>query len=184
MESIKHKGFLRSYQSYDPPADVEERFYSSVAKILKESVNEKGSMNRIELVDLETKLQILNSLCSEFSHRIPNSLLHQMKTVADLLMFYKVTIKFSNDCFLFCPMQSPISTLTPYEQLHEEMIDGRLPENLVIQLDAVRFTGEGDHHLNTVSAFPRRNTVISSIYKRDNVVHQSKHSRHQEEEYN
>ena len=64
-------------------------------------------------------------------------------------------------------------------------MDGKLPANLVIQADAVRFTGEGDHPLNTVTAFPRRNTVISSIYSRDNKhVPVSKPSRHQEEDYN
>ena len=65
------------------------------------------------------------------------------------------------------------------------MMDGKLPDNLVIQLDALRFTGEGDHPPNTVSAFPRTNTVISSIYSKDSkYVPVSKPSRHQEEDYN
>ena len=91
MESIKHKGFLRAYQSYDPPSDVEEKFFSTVGKILQKSSNEQESMRSTSLDDLDTKLQILNSLSSEFSHHVPNSLLHQIKTVADLLVFYKVS---------------------------------------------------------------------------------------------
>ena len=184
MESIKHKGFLRAYQSYEPPSDVEEKFFSSVRKILPNSSNEQESMKSTLLDDLDTKLKVLNSLSSEFSHHVPNSLLHQMKTVADLLVFYKVLSLSLYLRFPRHPIQSSISTLTPYEQLHTEMMDGKLPDNLVIQLDAVRFTGEGDHPLNTVTAFPRRNTVTSSIYTRDKFVPVSKPSRHQEEDDN
>merc|ERR1711915_498006 len=105
MDSIKHKGFLRAYQSYDPPSDVEEKFFSSVGKILE--ISERESMKSTPLDQLDKKLKILNALSTEFSHHVPNSLLHQMNSVADLLVFYK----------------SPISTLTPYEQLHSEMMD-------------------------------------------------------------
>ena len=72
MESIKHKGFLRAYQSYEPPSDVEEKFFSSVRKILPNSSNEQESMKSTLLDDLDTKLKVLNSLSSEFSHHVPN----------------------------------------------------------------------------------------------------------------
>lgn len=91
MESIRHKGFLRPYQSYEPPSNVEEKFFSSVGKILQNKSNEQESMKSTRLDDLDIKLQILNSLSDEFSHYVPNSLLHEMETVADLLVFYQVT---------------------------------------------------------------------------------------------
>ena len=76
-------------------------------------------------------------------------------------------------------------TSTPYEQLHDQMLEGSLPDNLVIQLDAIRFTGEGDHPLNTVTAFPRRNTVLTNIETVDKlVVAKKKPSPYQEEDYN
>merc|ERR1712045_527223 len=96
MESIKHKGFLRAYQSYEPPSDVEEKFFTSVRKIIPNSSNEQESMKSTPLDDLDTKLKVLNSLSTEFSHHVPNSLLHQMKTVADLLVFYKVNFLLSS----------------------------------------------------------------------------------------
>ena len=76
-----------------------------------------------------------------------------------------------------------MSVSTPYEQLHDDMVDGNLPDNLVVQLNPVTFTGEGDHHLDQVTAFPRRNTVYTSIKARDTIV-KSKPSKYQEEEYN
>ena len=94
MQSIRHKGFLRAYQAYEPPSNVEEKFFSSVGKVLENISNEQESMKNTSLDNLDTKLQILNSLSSEFSHHVPNSLLHEMKTVADLLVFYQVTIPF------------------------------------------------------------------------------------------
>ena len=94
MQSIRHKGFLRAYQSYEPPSNVEEKFFSSVGKVLENISNEQESMKNTPLDNLDTKLQILNSLSSEFSHHVPNSLLHEMKTVADLFVFYQVTIHF------------------------------------------------------------------------------------------
>ena len=96
-----------------------------------------------------------------------------------------------NDNFLF--PQSPISCSTPYQQLHEDMAEGKLPDNLVVQLDAVRFTGEGGHPLNEVTAFPRRPTVptgmsaVKEFMKNRNKKAQptvSTPSRYQEEDYN
>lgn len=93
MQSIRHKGFLRAYQNYEPPSNVEEKFFSSVGKILENISNDQESMKSTPLDDLDLKLQVLNALSSEFSHKVPNSLLHEMKTVADLLVFYQVTIR-------------------------------------------------------------------------------------------
>ena len=66
------------------------------------------------------------------------------------------------------------------------MLEGSLPDNLVVQLDAIRFTGEGDHPLNTVTAFPRRNTIVTNIKHLEElgVAPKKKHSKYQEEDYN
>ena len=110
MDSIKHKGFLRAYQSYDPPSDVEEKFFSSVGKILE--ISERESMKSTPLDQLDKKLKILNALSTEFSHHVPNSLLHQMNTVADLLMFYKVKLYLNSHEFTIL-MFSSESDLNP-----------------------------------------------------------------------
>ena len=64
------------------------------------------------------------------------------------------------------------------------MIEGNLPDNLVVQLDAVRFTGEGGHPMNEVTAFPRRDTVLLGMKAKDKFVVKNKPSRFQETDYN
>ena len=75
--------------------------------------------------------------------------------------------------------------MTPYDQLHDDSQSGLLPENLVVQKNPVRFTGTGDHPLNTVSAFPRSNTVIHSVASRKKYEpYKAPYDYHQEEDYN
>ena len=167
MQSLKTKGFLRSYRSYSPPRDLTPRFLSCVSSALGKEVDET-SLDNVQLTDKATKLKVLVALSKEFSHTVHNSRLHLMTSLAPVYHFY----------------QSPISTLTPYDQLHEDSQDGLLPDNLVIQLDPVRFTGKGDSPMDQVTAWPRRDTVVTSINTKEKYKGNKKEfSKYQEEDY-
>jgi len=151
MQSLKTKGFLRAYKPYTPPNDLKQRFLKSCQAILGESVD-WDKLDKIPLDNTDTKFSILFSLSKEFGHSVHNSRLHEMVTLAEVLLFYEY----------------PIDTRTPYEQLHAQAEDGTLPANICIQLDPHRFTGKGDHLLDKVTAWPRSNTYSNrNIYTRD-----------------
>ena len=91
MRSLKTKGFLRPYRSYNPPSDMESRFYAIVADILQADVSDRRVINATRLDDNAAKLRLLNALSREFSHRVHNSRLHQIKTVGNLNSYYRVS---------------------------------------------------------------------------------------------
>jgi len=147
MRSLRHKGFLRAYKPYSPPDDLDTRFTKTCSEALGKAI-EKEDFSTVDLDDKSSKFQVLSSLNKEFQHSVHNSRLHEMATLDDLYLFYKSTI----------------DVRTPYEQLSDQGRDGSLPANLCIQLDPIRFTGKGDHELDKINAFPRSNTISSSIH--------------------
>ena len=85
---------------------------------------------------------------------------------------------------MICDFQSEVSALNPYEKLHEDYIAGLLPPNLVVQLDPVLFTGEGDHPMNDVSAYPRTQRFETDIYAREKYPpRKADHSPYEEQDY-
>ena len=94
LQSLQHKGFLRAYKSYDPPADIDQRFTSCISKVLEKNSEDLSSLMKIKLTDKETKLKVLNALNKEFSHRVHNSRLHMIRSVANLYTYYKVREKY------------------------------------------------------------------------------------------
>ena len=92
MQSLKSKGFLRAYKNYEPPADLETKFLSCVSDSLQKNITDLTSVQNMEISSPELKLKLINSLNREFSHKVHNSRLHQMKTIGDLLVYYKVKL--------------------------------------------------------------------------------------------
>ena len=92
LESLQHRGFLRAYKSYNPPADLDQKFTSCISKVLEKNTEDLSSLMKIKLTDAETKLKVLNALNKEFSHRVHNSRLHMMRSVGHLYTYYKVMI--------------------------------------------------------------------------------------------
>ena len=133
MASLKTKGFLRSYKAYQPPADLERRFVSVCSEALGIPVT-KDSLDSVQLDNLDKKTELLKALHIEFDHLVHSSRLHEMKTLGRLFLFYS----------------SEVCNLNPYEQLHRDKEADLLPSNLVIQKEAFRFTGQGDHPLDQV----------------------------------
>ena len=163
MQSFKTKGFLRSYRIYTPPTDLDHRFKSCVSSVLENEVK-MNDLDQMELADKATKFRVLVALDKEFSHSVHSSRLHLMTNLANVYQYYI----------------SPISSQTPYDKLHEDSQEGLLPDNLVIQLDHVRFTGKGTHPLDQVSPWPRRENVSTTGTYR---VEKKEHSRYQQEDY-
>ena len=87
MQSLKTKGFLRAYRSYTPSQDLLPRFLSCVSRELGVKVDE-AAMDDLELLDKDIKFKVLIALSKEFSHSVPNSMLHQMTNISNLYTFY------------------------------------------------------------------------------------------------
>jgi large subunit ribosomal protein L50 len=150
MQSLKTKGFLRSYKPYQPPPDLGPRFLATCSAALGATVTE-DSLASVTLDSLETKAMVLQALHQEFDHLVHSSRLHEMTSLDRVFLFY----------------QSEVCVLNPYEQLHRDKEADKLPANLVIQLDPIRFTGTGDHPLNTVTAWPRSDTLVTGLRARE-----------------
>jgi len=150
IESLKTKGFLRAYQPYQPPADLLPRFLSICSTTLGISVDE-NELESISLKNIEDKVKVLKSLQSEFGHAVYNSRLHEMKNLKQVFLFYSCEV---------CVM-------TPYDKLDQDSKANLLPPNLVVQLDPIRFTGKGDHHLDKVTAWPRTHNMVTGLRARE-----------------
>ncbi|KAG5672478.1 hypothetical protein PVAND_002605 [Polypedilum vanderplanki] len=123
--SIKAKGFLRSQKEYDPPIDAKEK----IETIAKE----------LNVIDLqEKKFEFLNQCAITFNdHSVPNSRIHEMKTVADVIEYY----------------QTPVTCRTPYEDL-----DRSVP-NLHILDNAKRWSPED----GIPTAYPQSSTLVTGL---------------------
>jgi hypothetical protein len=150
MRSLKNKGFLRKYLSYAPPADVQTIFLKTCSSVLGKGVT-ACNLNTHKLQDPDVKFELMNSLGKELNHYVHNSRLRDMDDLDKLFIFYT----------------TPIDMKNPYTRLCDEGEAGKLPPNLIIQKNPLRFTGKGDHRLDQVTAYPRSPTIVSGLYARD-----------------
>lgn len=92
---------------------------------------------------------------SVFNHDVPNSIMDEQKTVDDVLDFFKTEVK---DTYA-------LQDLTKLD----------LPKNLHVRLDYIRFDPETDTFFDGKTAFPKVDTVVSSIkYKKMYKGHRAK----------
>ncbi|XP_063378488.1 large ribosomal subunit protein mL50 [Cydia fagiglandana] len=137
-ESLAARGFLRPNKPWDPPSDIEPT--------VLEICTENGLSMDAEFMSLKVKFTVLNACFQETGHSVPNSLLHSIETVEDLLEFYK----------------TPVDTKTPFDSLKK--MD--LPKNLHVQEDYVRFHPDKDTLFDGQSAFPKSSTIVSGLKTR------------------
>lgn len=83
----------------------------------------------------------------EFDYHVPSYELSELNTLTDIIKFYSI----------------PRQPLTPEEQL----ANADLPENLFIRLEPARFTAETSDFFGGKTAFPERDTVVTSLKYRD-----------------
>jgi len=167
MQSLKSKGFLRAYKPYTPPADVTARLVAACSRVLARPLT-LTTLGEVGLGSAATKALVLAALHREFGHLVHSSRLHEMTDLERVLYYYT----------------SEVCTMTPYEQLHRDQEANLLPPNLVVRLDPIRFTGEGDHHLDKVTAWPRSDTLVTGLKAREKYANRrSKATVWEEEDY-
>ncbi|XP_063216489.1 large ribosomal subunit protein mL50 [Bacillus rossius redtenbacheri] len=143
-ESLAAKGFLRSYKPYTPPPDVGDRFRAICRSVLgPEAADNDG----VRFGCPEEKFRLLAACFREFQHGIPNSKLHKVTTLGDVVQFYG----------------TPTNTITPLEGMKQ----ASLPPNLHVQYDYHRFHPETDTKFGGISAFPQSSTLVTGLkYKK------------------
>ncbi|KAJ8883466.1 hypothetical protein PR048_015310 [Dryococelus australis] len=142
-ESLASRGFLRSYKPYSPSENVNDRLC-----VICESVLGSGVINdSVQLSSPETKFRLLHACFQDFQHAVPNSLLHKITTLGDVVKFYN----------------TPANTITPFDSMKQ----ASLPPNLHIQSDYHRFHPETDTMFGGISAFPKSSTIVTGLkYKK------------------
>ncbi|XP_076030579.1 mitochondrial ribosomal protein L50 [Oratosquilla oratoria] len=139
--SLAARGYCRNQKPYAPPSDVQQKVLKFCEKYLQSS--EAGTT----IHDQKIKYLLLNECGKAFSHAVPNSLMHKITSVEELLTFY----------------MTPVETTVPLDMM--KSID--LPKNLHIQYDYVRFHPETDTLFGGVSAYPKESTVVTGLkYKK------------------
>ncbi|TMW51661.1 hypothetical protein DOY81_003250 [Sarcophaga bullata] len=136
-QSLSNKGFLRPLKPYDPPANAAEKVRSICATLQIPNKQEYC------LKSLEEKFKFLEACFADFQHGVPNSQVHELKTVGDVIKFYETSV----------------NTTVPYDALKQM----QLPENLHIQYDYVRFNSETDTKFNGQTAFPKSSTLVTGL---------------------
>ncbi|XP_062938168.1 large ribosomal subunit protein mL50 [Cynocephalus volans] len=81
---------LRS-QKYMPPEDLQSRLESRVKEVFGSSL--PSNWQDISLEDGHLKFSLLACLADDLGHAVPNSRLHQMYRVRDVLDFYNVPVQ-------------------------------------------------------------------------------------------
>ncbi|XP_042859985.1 uncharacterized protein LOC122245916 [Penaeus japonicus] len=135
--SLAARGYLRSQQSYNPPKDVENQVLQLCEKTLK-STDPKTTFG-----DAATKYKLLSECSKKLKHRIPNSIMHNINNVEELMLFYK----------------TPIDATVPLDM----MKNMDLPKNLHVIYNYTRFHPETDTLFGGVSAFTKDSTVVSGL---------------------
>ncbi|GBP17151.1 39S ribosomal protein L50, mitochondrial [Eumeta japonica] len=132
-ESLTARGFLRPSKPYDPPLDAEQKVLNICAS------NGLSTDFDTSFQELDKKFAVLNACFNELNYSVPNSLLHTIVSVGDLVTFYK----------------TPVDTNTPFDALKTL----NLPKNLHVQPDYIRFHPDApsfEEHLS------RRSRMLSS----------------------
>lgn len=105
--------FLKSQTEYFPPADIEDKLDAIFKSVI-------GSTNKDTLIkDLDQKFSLFKICSDQIGHSIPNSQLHLIVSLKDVVKFYKTTID----------KRTPLDKMKSME----------LPENLHVQFEYHRF---------------------------------------------
>ncbi|VDN91799.1 unnamed protein product [Brugia pahangi] len=145
MDSIRARGFLKYRYNYKPPSDLEDQVKEAVNAVF-ENVN--SDVRSIDLTkNRHLKFQLLDLLGKRLCHVVPNSELHQMKTVGDLIDFY----------------WRPVQNLTEYAKMARDNKQ-TLPKNLHIMEHPFRFHPEDIYSYHGgETAFPGKGGEVISL---------------------
>lgn len=140
-DSLSTKGFLRCQKSYDPPKDLSNRLEDIFRNVLGRPADKTEP-----ILNPSIRYSLFTACFDEFKHGVPNSILHMIRTYADLLEFYK----------------TPVDSTLPLDKMKK--VD--LPPNLHIQLEPMRFLPDEDTMFKGQTAFPESNTLVTGLRTR------------------
>lgn len=144
--------FLRPNKPYAPVNDAADRVRAVAAKLQMTN----GGDQR-QLTNLEEKFKFLSACFQDLQHGVPNSQVHELTTVGDVIAFY----------------QQAVDTTVPLDALKRI----ELPENLHIQYEYLRFNPETDTKFGGQTAFPKSSTLVTGLkYRRKYEGHEAKQS--------
>ncbi|XP_044252335.1 39S ribosomal protein L50, mitochondrial [Tribolium madens] len=141
QQSLAAKGFLRPYDPYTPPNDVNTKLDTIFEKVLGAT---EGDTN---ILNLAQKFDLCMACAKEFDRAIPNSVLHSIQTLNDVRNFY----------------QTPVDNVTPLDKMRN--MD--LPENLHVQYEYHRFHPETDKLFKGQTAYNRESTLVTGLKYKD-----------------
>ncbi|XP_031632912.1 39S ribosomal protein L50, mitochondrial [Contarinia nasturtii] len=136
-QSLKAKGYLRPQDPYTPPKNVPQ-----IVDQLKTNAKLKTGFGGKKF-SIDDKFNFLLICAEEFNRTVPNSVLHEMETLNDVIDFY----------------ETPVNTILPLDELTTR----ELPPNLHIEQKYTRFNPETDKMFNGKTAFPQSSTIITGI---------------------
>lgn len=96
-----------------------------------------------KLENLSEKFKFLSACFQELQHGVPNSQVHELRTLSDVIAFY----------------ETPVDTTVPLDALKRV----ELPENLHIQYEYLRFNPETDTKFGGKTAFPKSSTLVTGL---------------------
>lgn len=141
-QSIADRGFCREQTPYKPPEDAENQI-----KIISQDIfgNLDCKWKEISLNDSYLKYKLLNRCIQHFNHDIPNSYLHKMIKLSDVVQYFI----------------TPVRGITSYDDLIREK--NKLPPNLHVIPEPLRFHPDTDNIFGGITAFPKSATIVSGL---------------------
>ncbi|KAH9515144.1 54S ribosomal protein L50, mitochondrial [Bulinus truncatus] len=138
LDSLKKKSVNCSVRGYKPPVDAEVKIYSIASTIIGSQIDKNFQLN-----DRITQFKLLTKLMAEFDHVIPNNELTNMNTLENVVTYFT----------------TPVRDTSTFDDLAKQ----KLPKNLHIQLEPIRFDPETDTFFDGKTAYPDRPTIVSSL---------------------
>ncbi|XP_062590842.1 uncharacterized protein LOC134252387 [Saccostrea cucullata] len=142
--NLKKRTSIQTHRAYTPPENVE----NTVLQIVKGVYGKDVDLQDIDLdQDRRKKFMVLTRMMKEFDHYIPNTELHDMKTIEQAVEFFKKEIK-DTSCL-------------------EDLTKLDLPKNLHINTEYIRYDRDENSLWPGKDAFPGEQTkVFSSKFSR------------------
>lgn len=143
QQSIRDRGHARETVPYDPPMNVKEQVIELYKSIHLEYSSDSGSAMKdddILATDLEhnrhLKFNLLRKCVLAFKHDLPSNILNDISTINDVVDYFA----------------TPVRGINPYAALLRQ--DDRLPPNLTLIPEPLRFDVENDTRFGGISALP------------------------------
>ncbi|CAH8507318.1 unnamed protein product [Schistosoma turkestanicum] len=147
----KSKNLLLNRDPYSPPNDVESRIKALSEKLFNLNSSDNNQWKAYRFQNNDEKYKMFTACITEFKHHIANNYLHEIHTMEDLINYFMT------------PVETPdfLYKLTTDSQNNNNN-NCKLPSNLNIQLEPVRYNPNEDHFFQA-NAYPGRSTIVSNL---------------------